>query len=110
VLHYIGRLDHQIQVGGHRVELGEIEAALRAASGIGEVVAVGWPLTESGAAGVVAFLAADESLDRAALRSKLAATLPTYMIPRDVHVLPELPRNANGKFDRRALLAELEQR
>ncbi len=59
-LHYLGRLDNQIQVHGHRVELGEVEAALREALGVDAVVALGWPLTEGGAGGVVAFVAADE--------------------------------------------------
>jgi amino acid adenylation domain-containing protein len=108
VLHYVGRLDHQVQVHGHRVELGEIEAAIRDATGAAAVVALGWPLLESGAGGVVAFMAGDDQVDFPELRPKLAERLPEYMLPREVHVLPELPLNANGKFDRRALYARLE--
>jgi non-ribosomal peptide synthetase component F len=55
---YLGRLDNQIKVLGHRVELGEVEAAIRQASGIEGVVALG-PKTESGADGIEVFLETD---------------------------------------------------
>ncbi len=105
---YLGRMDHQIKVLGHRVELGEVEAILREESGIDEVIALGWPRTPSGAGGVVAYLG-DQSIDADALRTRVAQRLPTYMVPRSVHLLPGLPLNANGKFDRKALLARLEE-
>ncbi len=105
---YLGRLDHQIKVMGHRVEIGEIEAALRDVSGIDAAIAVGWPLTESGAGGIVAFLA-DQEADVQALREELAERLPEYMVPRRIELLTELPLNANGKFDRKAMLAMLDE-
>jgi amino acid adenylation domain-containing protein len=107
-LHYIGRLDHQVQVHGHRVELGEVESAIRDATGTAAVVALGWPVVEGGVGGIVAFLAGADEPDLGALRSKLATRLPDYMLPREMHVLRELPLNANGKFDRSALRARLE--
>jgi amino acid adenylation domain-containing protein len=107
-MHYLGRLDHQVQVHGHRVELGEVESAIRDATGAPEVVALGWPVLESGVGGIVAFLGGEDALDVAKLRSKLATRLPDYMLPREVHVLRELPLNANGKFDRSSLRARLE--
>lgn len=107
VLHYLGRLDHQVQVHGHRVELGEIEAAIREVTGA-EAVAVGWPMTDSGVAGIVAFVAGEHALELASLRVALAARLPDYMLPREVHILSELPLNSNGKFDRVALRSRLE--
>jgi amino acid adenylation domain-containing protein len=105
-LQFLGRMDSQIKVLGHRVELGEVEAALREASGA-TAVAVGWPRTASGAAGLVAFLA-NESLDPVELRKALAQRLPDYMIPREIRLLADLPLNANGKHDRQALVAQLE--
>jgi len=105
-LEYLGRLDSQIKVLGHRVELGEVEAVLRDEARA-DAVALGWPRTPSGAAGIVAFVA-DPSLDRIALRRSLSARLPDYMVPRELHLVDELPLNANGKHDRGALVALLE--
>jgi amino acid adenylation domain-containing protein len=104
---YLGRMDHQIKVMGHRVELGEIEAVMREASGVDAAIAVGWPLTDSGAGGIAVFIA-DPDADVAALREAMAERLPDYMVPRRFELLEELPLNANGKFDRRAMLASLE--
>ena len=62
---YLGRLDNQIKIMGHRVELGEIEAAVRDISGLGGVVAVGWPISGSGADGIWARPAAGDSRELA---------------------------------------------
>jgi amino acid adenylation domain-containing protein len=104
---YLGRLDNQIKVLGHRVELGEVEAAVRQVSGLEGVVALGWPTTESGADRIEVFLETD-SFDTKALVSQLKAKLPVYMLPRDVLVLGRFPLNANGKYDRKALQLILE--
>jgi amino acid adenylation domain-containing protein len=103
---YLGRLDSQIKVLGHRVELGEVEAVVREEASA-EAVAVGWPRTASGAAGIVAFVES-RSLDPLTLRDRVAARLPDYMVPRKLRLLPELPLTANGKLDRIALLDLLE--
>ena len=107
-LHYLGRVDNQVQIHGYRVELGEIEAAIREASGIASVVAIAWPLSATGAEGVIAFVALDEAVDVNDVRAKLAARLPSFMIPREIRVLEELPLNSNGKIDRGALFGRLE--
>ena len=107
-LSYLGRLDHQVKVLGHRVELGEVEAALREESGVDAAIAVGWPRTDSGCGGIVAFIG-DPQLDLAKLRGALEHRLPEYMVPRRFELLEQLPLNANGKFDRKALLARLEE-
>jgi amino acid adenylation domain-containing protein len=104
---HLGRLDHQLKVLGHRVELGEIEAVLREESGVDAAIAAGWPQTAAGAAGIVAFLG-DTDVDVSSLRDAMATRLPEYMVPRRIELLDELPLNANGKFDRRALLASLD--
>jgi acyl-coenzyme A synthetase/AMP-(fatty) acid ligase len=51
---------------------------------------------------VVAYIGA-EGVDGRRIRSALTATLPSYMVPREVRAMPQLPLNANGKVDRRAL-------
>ncbi len=99
---YLGRTDHQLKVLGHRVELGEIEAVLREESGCDAVVAIGWPLTESGAGGIAAFVG-DPAVVVPALLERAARRLPPYMVPRRIELLAELPLNANGKYDRGAL-------
>jgi non-ribosomal peptide synthetase component F len=104
---YVGRLDHQVKVNGHRVELGEIEAALRELTGVDAVVALGWPRTDAGAAAITAFAAGTEA-DPELLREALAKLLPEYMVPRRIHLLDAIPLNANGKFDRGALVKLLE--
>ena len=53
---YLGRVDSQLKVPGHRVELAEIEAAVREASGLDGIVALGWPTIESGADGIAVLL------------------------------------------------------
>jgi amino acid adenylation domain-containing protein len=106
---YLGRVDHQIKVLGHRVELGEVEAAIRQLSGLEGVVALGWPTTEAGADGIEVFLETD-GFDTKALAMKLKEKLPVYMLPRDILVLDRFPLNANGKYDRRALQLILEKK
>jgi amino acid adenylation domain-containing protein len=106
-LTHLGRVDFQIKVLGHRVELGEIESVVRRISGLEGVVAVGWPLTSSGCGGIEVFIEG-ESKDLDVLRNGAAAALPDYMVPRRFHFMNMLPRNANGKYDRKALLHLLE--
>lgn len=105
---YLGRIDHQIKIRGLRVELGEIEAILRDAAGVDRAVALGWPVTANGAEGIIAFLETSEANIDAVL-SAAKARLPGYMVPRMVHLLAELPLNANGKVDRTALAKLLEK-
>lgn len=105
-LEYLGRMDSQIKILGHRVELEEVEAVLREEARA-DAIAIGWPPTPSGAAGIVAFIA-DTSVDKVELRRALSARLPDYMVPRELRLVKELPLNANGKRDRKALLSTLE--
>jgi amino acid adenylation domain-containing protein len=105
---FLGRLDSQIKIRGYRVELGEIEAALRQEAGVDTAVALGWPLAAAGGAeGVVAFID-DPTIDVAALLRRVATRLPRYMVPREVRVVETFPLNANGKVDRNALRALLQ--
>jgi amino acid adenylation domain-containing protein len=105
---YLGRVDHQVKISGHRVELGEIEAVLRQETGRDEVVALGWPRIETGYAAVAAFVCAPD-VDGPAVQRALARRLPDYMVPREIRALPEIPLNVNGKFDRKALVQMLDE-
>lgn len=106
-LTYLGRVDNQVKISGYRVELGEIEAVLREETGFDEVVAVAWPRIDTGYAGVVAFVSAS-AVDVRQVQTAVGRRLPDYMVPRDIRVLPEIPLNVNGKFDRNALVRLLE--
>jgi len=108
---YLGRVDHQIKIQGHRVELGEVESLLRQEAGVEVAVAVGWPITPSGAGGIEAFVLGNQ-LEPRAILERLKRKLPVYAVPRRIHLLSELPLNPNGKIDRgqlAKLLADLPQ-
>jgi amino acid adenylation domain-containing protein len=98
---HLGRIDSQVKVLGHRVELGEIEASVRKHCGSDAVVAVGWPRTSSGYGGVEVFVEGRAEADH--LRDAVQAELPEYMVPRRFHFRDTLPRNPNGKLDRTAI-------
>jgi acyl-CoA synthetase (AMP-forming)/AMP-acid ligase II len=104
---YLGRLDNQIKVRGVRVELGEVEAVIREVTGVDAVVCLGWPVTPVGVDGIVAFIA-EPDLPVPATKAALEGLLPVHMVPRRFELVADLPLNASGKFDRRALLASLE--
>ncbi len=109
-LRFVGRLDSQVQVLGHRVELGEVEAALRSVDGVVDAVAFGLPFgevatTHLGAAVTVRHTSSHTSRTlRKALRSELSA----YMMPRRVETFESFPLNANGKIDRQAIASSIE--
>lgn len=102
-LSFLGRLDAQVKVLGHRVELGEVEAMLRSA-GAPQAAVVALPPGAPTATELVAYVAGD-GVDAVALRDAAAARLPAYMVPSTIEVVSDMPLNANGKIDRRALAA-----
>jgi acyl-CoA synthetase (AMP-forming)/AMP-acid ligase II len=105
-LEFLGRTDRQVKVGGHRIELGEVEAALAAHPAVAQAVACA-PGDRSRwlAAAVTAAAGADLELDR--LRRWLSDRLPDYLIPRQLVRLPRLPLTRNGKVDQAAVAAAL---
>lgn len=101
---FLGRRDHQVKIRGHRVELGEVEAVIRAIPGVSDcavLTASGAPVDDALQAFVVAL-----QLDAAHLRDTIRQQVPEYMVPTLVHLLDSLPLNPNGKIDR----AELQRR
>ncbi|MGY4743247.1 amino acid adenylation domain-containing protein [Streptomyces sp. ATMOS53] len=97
---YLGRIDSQVKVRGFRVELEEIEATLRRLDGVREAVAVA-----RGSGGDRTLLACFVSEEGAAdpTRERLAAWLPTHMVPDVLLRVSGFPRTLNGKVDRTAL-------
>nr|WP_218024294.1 non-ribosomal peptide synthetase [Nocardia speluncae] len=105
-LEYLGRSDFQVKLRGLRIELGEIETALTDSDEVAQAVVV---LRSDARTGdqLVGYLvpAAGAPLDIEDVREDLSARLPSYMVPAAFVVLDELPLNASGKLDRRALPA-----
>jgi len=99
-LHYLSRIDNQVQILGHRVELQEVDTILRKASGSEMVASVAWPVREGGAEGVVAFICKDVDIDVPSILDCCRKFLPEYMIPRQVYFIEKLPLNVNGKINR----------
>jgi amino acid adenylation domain-containing protein/non-ribosomal peptide synthase protein (TIGR01720 family) len=103
-LDYLGRLDDQVKIHGHRIEPGEIQAVLAAHPSVARAAVIARP----GPAGALRLLAyavprSAEAADPAALLAHLSARLPHYMVPAQVMLLDDLPLTVNGKLDRRAL-------
>ncbi|BFU45401.1 non-ribosomal peptide synthetase [Krasilnikovia sp. MM14-A1004] len=100
VLEFLGRADGQVKLRGYRVELGEIEAALRACAGVSAAAVV---LRELPGRGTQLVGYHVSTVPAATLRAALAETLPEYMLPGDLVGLAALPLTANGKLDHAAL-------
>lgn len=103
---YVGRVDHMVKIGGHRVELGEVDAALHRCPGVEDAAAVAVPDEVIGSRlRAVVVAAAGASLDAQAVRRHCASLLPAYMVPHEVELRDALPRTSTGKVDRPALVA-----
>jgi len=118
---YRGRVDDQVQLHGHRIELGEVEAAIRACPDVFDAAVVLHDppgqdpslvahvvSTPSAAGAPGGALEADDREDARrmvrAIRRNLAGVLPHYMIPQHIRVVATLPQTESGKKDRRALV------
>jgi amino acid adenylation domain-containing protein len=101
---FLGRTDFQVKVRGHRIELGEVEAAVSAHPQVREAVV---EAREDGAGGrrLIAYYVAAAPLEAEALREGTAAHLPDYMVPAAFVRLEAMPLTPNGKLDRKALPA-----
>ncbi len=112
VIEFLGRLDHQVKVRGHRIELGEVESALLAFPSLREA-ALAVAAGTSGASRLIAYIvghAGAEPLSAGPLRRHLKDRLPEFMVPDLFVTLPALPRTSSGKVDRAALPAPPRQR
>jgi amino acid adenylation domain-containing protein len=102
-IEFCGRIDHQVKLHGYRVELGEIEGALREQGDVQEAVVLVRE-DDSGDKQLVAFVA-PQGADQSTLREYLKERLPQYMVPSAFVVMERLPLTANGKIDRQGLAA-----
>jgi acyl-CoA ligase (AMP-forming) (exosortase A-associated) len=110
-LYFIGRRDEMIKTSGYRVSPTEIEEVLYDTGHVGEAAAFGIAHETLGQAIVAVVTAKGTIVEPADLIAACRARLPAYMIPTAIHVSAEsLPRNPNGKIDRRALATEYAER
>ena len=105
LVHFLGRADSQIKSRGYRIELGEIETHLHALPQLKEsaVVAINTDGFEGATICCAYVPIPDAHVTPAGLRKELARDLPSYMLPSQWRVFDALPKNANGKIDRRQL-------
>jgi D-alanine--poly(phosphoribitol) ligase subunit 1 len=102
MFHFLGRKDNQIKHMGHRIELEEIELAIAKVAGVDQAVAL-YHRVSTAYGKIIGFAASTAITDGRPLLKELARTLPDYMIPSRMIMLPELPKNPNGKVDRNQL-------
>jgi D-alanine--poly(phosphoribitol) ligase subunit 1 len=112
LLFFEGRIDEQIKLSGYRIELGDVEANLRALPSVRDAVVM--PVIKNGATqsltAFVSLTARNETSDFKLghnLRTQLGQRLPSYMLPRKFVFLDAFPITANGKVDRGALARAL---
>lgn len=113
-LYFIGRKDDMIKTSGYRVSPTEVEEVIYASGLIGHAAALGIPHPTLGQAIVVAVTPPSHSdqknisVDTESLITECKKHLPAFMSPAHVHVQQNLPRNPNGKIDRKQLASELQ--
>jgi len=109
VVEFAGRVDFQVKIRGHRIELGEVETQLDLHPTVDRSVVVA--RGDAASARLVAFvvLVAGADLDATLLRQHVASALPDVMVPDVIASLATLPLTPNGKVDRTALPANIEQ-
>jgi len=110
-LYFVGRNDEMIKTSGYRVSPAEIEEVVYETGLTRDAVALGLDDPRLGQFIALVVSPVDgQHLDPDALLAELRKALPIYMLPKEIHMRPELPRSPNGKFDRALLRQELEQR
>ncbi len=104
-LEHLGRLDLQVKLRGHRVELGEIEATLLSHGQLAQAVVVISQHTAGELRLRACVVSREPGLSLDALRDFLHQRLPAYMLPSQIAFVSQLPRLPNGKVDRKAVAA-----
>ncbi len=104
-LWFVGRRDEMIKTSGYRVSPTEVEEVVYAAGQVAEAAAVGLPHPQLGQA-IVVVVVPGEEFDEEALLAHCRRELPNFMVPHSLIRRASLPRNPNGKIDRKALAAE----
>jgi thioester reductase-like protein len=101
-IQFIGRIDYQVKINGFRIELQEIEAKLLKYSKVKEAVVVDKE-DENGDKYLCAYVVSEDKILSKEIKEFLKKEIPSYMIPSHIMQLENLPINANGKVNRKAL-------
>lgn len=104
---FLGRLDRQVKIAGHRIELDEIEAALQRIVR-SNCAAIAWPLNQDGLGRGITGYVADVPLSDDAILNECRRLLPPYAVPTTIRRVAEWPVNSNGKTDHARLRRMLE--
>ncbi|MFE9536540.1 amino acid adenylation domain-containing protein [Streptomyces sp. NPDC006691] len=103
-LMYLGRTDQQVKIRGHRVELGEVEAAFTAHPAVAFTAAVAQPDPQvDGAHRLAAYLVLDDGADLSAVAAEVGRRLPDFLRPTHYAQVDSIPLTVNGKADTKAL-------
>lgn len=98
-IHFLGRVDRQIKIRGHRVELGEIEANIASIEGAdsAQVIVKGEGIRQR----LIGYVAKSpgSALTSEAVLAYLETLVPSYMVPREILIVDDLPTNRRGKID-----------
>ncbi|MDK1286865.1 non-ribosomal peptide synthetase [Pseudoalteromonas umbrosa] len=105
LLEYMGRADDQVQIRGHRIELGEVQHALQSLSYITDAYVTSAQKQRGQV--LVAYIIAPDAPSTAKIRTDLLSKLPEYMIPAYFVLVPHFPITSNGKIDKQTLSKQL---
>ncbi|WSI35852.1 amino acid adenylation domain-containing protein [Streptomyces sp. NBC_01341] len=106
LVEYVGRTDRQVKVRGFRIEPGEVERRVLSHPAVGRAHVCTRRSDEAGPNELLAFVVLQQDVAYEEFERHLAAHLPAYMRPHRIHLVEELPLNANGKVDQAALLRQ----
>ncbi|WP_206536093.1 amino acid adenylation domain-containing protein [Vibrio caribbeanicus] len=102
----MGRVDEQVKIRGHRIELGEIRSHILRENDIKDVVVIDYRANDQ--TELVAFLISESLLSQEVIEKGLRKRLPSYMIPSQYVLLEHFPLNSNGKIDKKELYKKIE--
>ncbi|MEV8123408.1 amino acid adenylation domain-containing protein [Streptomyces sp. NPDC085944] len=109
LVEYVGRTDRQVKVRGFRIEPGEVERRVLTHPAIQRAYVCTHRAGQEGPHELLAFVVLRHELSYEEFDSHLATHLPAYMRPHQIHLVAELPLNANGKVDQTALLRQADR-
>lgn len=99
---FMGRIDNQVKIKGYRIELNEIELEILKNENVDQAVVLPYLFENDIAQGIIALVTGNR-IKTEALLNALISHFPSYMVPKEIKVLNEMPLNQNGKIDRNYL-------